>query len=123
MTSGHVFRVENPAVVFYPQKVGHNGQLTTASVTRAKRLEAKPFELLTMLFTFQNPSPFSACRYLITVCLAVVVLTILALSRNWWGLITNHCLSASPVFAMSSFFVAAKMSAGKVPQSLVRRVT
>lgn len=35
MTTGYVFRVENPATVFYLQSVGETGRLTNISVSRA----------------------------------------------------------------------------------------
>ncbi len=95
MTSGYVFRVENPATVLYLQKVGFTGQLTTLSVARTDRLETQSFKSLSMLFTFQNASVVSSFAYLLAVCLTVVALVLLALSKNWWGLVVIVFLCVS----------------------------
>lgn len=86
MTSGYVFRVENPATVLYLQKVGLTGQLTTLSVARANRVDTQFSKLFSALFTFQSASVVSSFAYLVAVCMTVVALVLLALSENWWGL-------------------------------------
>ena len=86
MTSGYVFRVENPATVLYLQKVGLTGQLTTLSVKAASPHSSSWYKALSRLFTFQNASFISSCAYLIAVSMTVIALVLLALSRSWWGL-------------------------------------
>jgi hypothetical protein len=87
MTSGYVFRIENPATVLYLQKVGLTGQLTTLSVSKANRLETQPSKFLSTIFTFHSTSVASSIAYLVAVCMTVVALVLLALSEDWWGLV------------------------------------
>jgi hypothetical protein len=95
MTSGYVFRVENPATVLYLQKVGRTGQLTTLSVKTADANSSPWQNALSMLFTLQNASLISSCAYLIAVSMTLTALVLLALSQNWWGLtvVLFLCLS------------------------------
>ena len=86
MTSGYVFRVENPATVLYLQKVGLTGQLTTLSVKPANASSSPWHNTLSRVFTFQNATFLSSCAYLIAVSMTLIALVLLALSQNWWGL-------------------------------------
>ena len=95
MTSGYVFRVENPATVLYLQKVGLTGQLTTVSVTKARKLESQPFRFLATLFAFENATPVPAFAYLTAVLMTVMAFVVLALSEKWWGFIVIMCLCIS----------------------------
>lgn len=95
MTSGFVFRVENPATVLFLQKVGLTGQLTTLSVRRSKPLDTYSLKFLSILFTFQNASALSSIAYLITICMTLAALGLLAQSRDWWGLLVISFLCIS----------------------------
>jgi hypothetical protein len=86
MTSGYVFRVENPATVLYLQKVGLTGQLTTLKVESAQHHGPKWATAFSRLFTLQNASFMSSFTYLIAVAMTITTLVLLALSQNWWGL-------------------------------------
>lgn len=87
MTSGYVFRVENPATVLYLQKVSLTGQLTTLSVKSVQQHGSQWNNVISRLFTFQNASFTSSFVYLIAVAMTIVALVLLALWKNWWGLI------------------------------------
>lgn len=95
MTSGFVFRVENPATVLFLQKVGLTGQLTTLSVRRSKPLDTYSLKFLSTLLTFQNASVLSSIAYLITVCMTTVALSLLAQLQDWWGLLVVFFLCFS----------------------------
>jgi hypothetical protein len=86
MTSGYVFRVENPATVLYLQKVGLTGQLTTLSVNSTHDNGPEWHKAASRIFTFQNASFTSSCAYLVAVAMTLVALLLLVLSQNWWGL-------------------------------------
>ncbi|KAF7511265.1 hypothetical protein GJ744_004830 [Endocarpon pusillum] len=86
MTSGYVFRVENPATVLYLQKVGVTGQLTTLSVESIQHNASQWDNLISRFFTFQAASFTSSCAYLVAVTMTATALTLLALSQDWWGL-------------------------------------
>lgn len=95
MTTGYVFRVENPATVLYLQKVGLTGQLTSVSVTKTRKLESRPFGFLAALFNLENAAPVPALAYLTAVFMTVMACVGLALSEDWWGLIVILCLCIS----------------------------
>ncbi|GAB7353011.1 hypothetical protein MBLNU459_g3569t2 [Dothideomycetes sp. NU459] len=73
MTTGYVFRVENPATVVFLQKVGRTGQLTTCWSTLASSAAG---------FTLMVPS----LPYLFASFLTVAVLVLLGITQDWWGL-------------------------------------
>lgn len=95
MTSGYVFRIENPATVLYLQKVGLTGQLTTLSVRSTLQSRAEQNNILSRIFTFHNASWTSSCAYLLSVVMTIVALVLLAMSHNWWGLIVILFLCTS----------------------------
>ena len=86
MTTGYVFRVENPATVHFLQKVSRTAHLTTLVVSHEKdhrRLNRRLFELF---FSSQAASLCSSIAYLATALMTLVTLVLLALSRNSWAL-------------------------------------
>ncbi|KAJ9665759.1 hypothetical protein H2201_004067 [Coniosporium apollinis] len=85
MTSGYVFRVENPATVVYLQKVGLTGQLTTLSVTNIKYKHQRWARVLSMLYSFENSTAISSMAYIGAVFATFIVLTLMILSEDWWG--------------------------------------
>ncbi|KAF3272386.1 hypothetical protein TWF970_010108 [Orbilia oligospora] len=78
LTSGYVFRVENPATVFYLQRVGRTGQLTHVEVRKV-----------------EEPTTWYRTAYILAVSWGLGVLILLTLSRDWWGLIMCGCLMIS----------------------------
>ncbi|OJD37911.1 uncharacterized protein BKCO1_5000116 [Diplodia corticola] len=87
MTTGYVFRVENPATVYYLQNVGRTGQLTTLAVTRlpADGMRFRSW-IAAHLFSHRNATAVSCAAYLAAVLWALAVVALLALMRDWWGL-------------------------------------
>ena len=86
MTSGYVFRVENPATVVYLQKVGRTGKLTNLVVEEIKHRSGAIGVLLDVFAAFHNSTLFTATAYLGAVAMTVTALTLLAMSSNKWGL-------------------------------------
>lgn len=87
MTTGYVFRVENPATVFYLQKVGVTGQLTTLMVENIRETLTGSSWFFALFYTFQSATTISAIAYLSAVLLAMVALIFFLLSANWWGVV------------------------------------
>ncbi|KAK0201284.1 hypothetical protein DFS33DRAFT_1375876 [Desarmillaria ectypa] len=71
MTTGNIFRVENPATVRYLQNISHTGCLVTA------RVSPKPPSSLII--------PLSLL-YLLCPVLTIIVFALLGAIRDWWGL-------------------------------------
>jgi hypothetical protein len=98
MTSGYVFRVENPATVLFLQKVGLTGQLTTLSVKKFEQDRSRWKKFVSSLFTFQNASLTSSCAYLLAAAMTFVALAFVICSKDWWGLIVIVFLCVSRLF-------------------------
>lgn len=86
MTSGFVFRAENPATVSYLQQVGLTGHLTTLSITNIENEMSEKAKILSIFYTFQNATLLSTSTYVTAVLLTMTILILLALSNDWWGL-------------------------------------
>lgn len=82
LTSGYVFRVENPATVLYLQKVGKTGHLVHLRVSDKSR----PETIWSSWWT-PNLSSISKVFYLTTVLMNWVVVVFLVLTGDWWALI------------------------------------
>lgn len=85
MTTGYVFRVENPATVLYLQKVGRTGQLTTLSVTRSSPASKRWHAIINAFFTFENATIVSTLAYMTAVSATGLSLLLLVLSKDAWG--------------------------------------
>lgn len=86
LTSGYVFRVENPATVAYLQKISLTGHLTTLSVINVGKKQSGTAQLLSTLYTFENANLMSSISYLTAASLTIVVLVLFVISADWWGL-------------------------------------
>lgn len=84
MTSGYVFRVENPATVYYLQKIGLTGHLTTVSVQNATQLRCR--QMLAVFYSFENATLLTTIIYLTAISVTMVTLIFFCLSKDWWGL-------------------------------------
>ena len=90
MTTGYVFRVENPATVFYLQSISETGKLTNISVSQADT----------------NPSR-AACFVNLAAGSSVVALALLASLSDWWALsylmalILVRCISTAIIRAQA----------------------
>ncbi|KAK8217151.1 hypothetical protein M8818_001403 [Zalaria obscura] len=86
MTTGYVFRVENPATVLYLQKVGRTGQLTTLSVRDIRQTETFWSRTLSLLHTTHRAALLTTVPYFGAICLTLWTLVLLVLTADWWGL-------------------------------------
>ncbi len=86
MTTGYVFRVENPATVLFLQKVARTGTLTQVVVSRWDNKSKFWPGVLSTVFMFQTASLSSTLAYLAATSLTVVAIVLLALARELWGL-------------------------------------
>lgn len=85
LTSGYVFRVENPATVLYLQKVGRTGHLVHLRVSDKSR--PKPKWTFWSSWWTPNLSPISKVFYLAAVLLNWTVVVYLVLTGDWWALV------------------------------------
>ncbi|KAJ4324674.1 hypothetical protein N0V84_003798 [Fusarium piperis] len=93
MKTGDVFRIENPATVFYLQQVSKTGHLTNLE---ASELEGDWWsKVLSMFFTAQNASVASTLAYVTAVLWTISVVILLACSYDWWGLVIVLMLVAA----------------------------
>lgn len=84
MTTGYVFRVENPATVVFLQKVGRTGKLTTVQVDS---IETSRTSWPCSMLDTASPIFMSAfVPYLFACSLTIVVLVLLGMTQDWWGL-------------------------------------
>lgn len=92
MTTGYVFRVENPATVLYMQKVAQTGHLTTLSVSGASIDTQARLAMLAFSFGRDRASSISTLTYLLCVALTAAVILLLAQLRDWWALVVLSIL-------------------------------
>ncbi|KAB8255645.1 hypothetical protein BDV32DRAFT_154057 [Aspergillus pseudonomiae] len=86
MTTGYVFRVENPATVNFLQRVGRTGQLTTLSVTNIHNSKQGLLSrFLSSIDSYMSVGAVAA--YLLAVGSTVAVTSFLILTEDWWGLL------------------------------------
>ncbi len=77
LTTGYVFRVENPATVYYLQSIGVAGHLVTAHVYSRENLVSE------QLRSFFVPATL---LYVLCPALTLIVAVSLVLIRDWWAL-------------------------------------
>ncbi|KAK0244926.1 hypothetical protein EDD85DRAFT_216249 [Armillaria nabsnona] len=82
MTTGYIFRVENPATVHYLQSIGVTGHLVIAHVYPRNNL-CKDNTLLRSFFIAGVPA---SLLYGLCPVLTIIVAASLAHIRDWWGL-------------------------------------
>ncbi|KAE8375417.1 hypothetical protein BDV26DRAFT_299678 [Aspergillus bertholletiae] len=86
MTTGYVFRVENPATINFLQRVGRPGQLTTLSVTNLRNTQHGLFSRY--LSSIDSSLSFRViAAYLLAVGSTVAVSSFLVFTEDWWGLL------------------------------------
>lgn len=84
LTTGYVFRVENPATVYYLQKVGRTGYLTTLEVSKLH--DAKWWtRIVSKFIPLHNTNLVSGVAYVMAVVWGIAVIILLVLTRDWWG--------------------------------------
>ncbi|EEQ86168.2 uncharacterized protein BDCG_09437 [Blastomyces dermatitidis ER-3] len=92
LTSGHVFRVENPATVLFLQKMGVTGHLTYLKVTPTLETNTKLSRTLTL-----TSFSFSSVPYFLYPITSLAVLVVLIIARDWWGLRPARISFRSPL--------------------------
>ncbi|KAK6503833.1 hypothetical protein TWF481_008839 [Arthrobotrys musiformis] len=95
LTSGYVFRVENPATVFYLQRVGRTGKLTSVEVEMVKEPTTWYGALFLQLLPGQEISILPIIAYLMAVVWGLGVIILLTLTGDWWGLTMCGSLMAA----------------------------
>jgi hypothetical protein len=85
MTTGYVFRVENPATVYYLQQMCRTGHLTTFSVSELKTSSWHEW-LSTILFSSEHTPIIPALAYAAAVLWTIAVILLMGFSHDWWGL-------------------------------------
>ncbi len=86
MTTGYVFRVENPATVNYLQNIGATGHLVTAHVYPHPSCDeslSQQNKLLRSIFVAGVPA---ALLYALCPALTIAVAVLLVVIEDWWGL-------------------------------------
>ncbi|KAM5511695.1 hypothetical protein FOXYSP1_06495 [Fusarium oxysporum f. sp. phaseoli] len=96
MVSGFVFRVENPATVYYLQRVGKTGYLTTLNVSKISLPGAKGpdgceehswyYQTRSALFPSFDTSVIAMLAYVAAAMWGVTVIVLLGILHDWWGL-------------------------------------
>ncbi|KAK0244924.1 hypothetical protein EDD85DRAFT_216197 [Armillaria nabsnona] len=82
MTTGYIFRIENPATVHYLQAIGVAGHLVTAHVYPRNNI----FKENTPLQSFFVAGVPASLLYALCPVLTIIVAASLARIRDWWGL-------------------------------------
>ncbi|KAF3909965.1 hypothetical protein ABW20_dc0106967 [Dactylellina cionopaga] len=85
LTTGYVFRVENPATVFYLQRIGRTGHLTTITVSKSFQDATWHTRLILTLLPLQNMNFLSGIAYFIAVSWGIAAFLLLILAGDWWG--------------------------------------
>ncbi|KMP06765.1 hypothetical protein CIRG_06446 [Coccidioides immitis RMSCC 2394] len=85
LTTGYVFRVENPATVFYLQRVGRTGKLTTLKVTRLNSAAKWHHRLKSVFISPSKTNIIPVVTYFMAVLWGIAGLLLLILSEDWWG--------------------------------------
>jgi hypothetical protein len=92
LTTGYVFRVENPATVLFLQSKGKTGHLVTIEVIASPKstkggLNTRARVLLNGLTSFGNPKVnwVSSCFYFTAASATPTLLCLFAYHEEWWG--------------------------------------
>lgn len=86
LTTGYVFRVENPATVFFLQRISRTGALTNLTVSHWKQRDSFGADIISKLWTFQNATPLSTMAYLALPSLTTLALSILVILHDTTGI-------------------------------------
>ncbi|PKS08435.1 hypothetical protein jhhlp_005146 [Lomentospora prolificans] len=86
LTTGYVFRVENPATVYYLQQVSLTGHLTNVEVSRVVPEEGLPFWDLSTFYSHNNATLLSTLAYTTSMLWTLTVILLTAMTHDWWAL-------------------------------------
>ncbi len=85
LTSGYIFRVENPATVRYLQNVGCTGHLVTARVSQNPSLGHNISRCNRLIQSVRVAGILATILYLLCPVLTVSVFAVLGAIKDWWG--------------------------------------
>jgi hypothetical protein len=85
LTTGYVFRIENPATVLFLQKISQTGTLTHVEVSNWDNKSKLWRRLVSSIFVFQTASTISATAYLLAATTTAVALVLFGLAHEVWG--------------------------------------
>ena len=94
LTSGYVFRVENPATVLFLQKIGKTGHLVNVEVSPVSGICRAWTDFQNACWT-PNPSFVSSASYLAAVALTPIAIGFVILIGDWWALVILSVLMLS----------------------------
>ena len=86
LTTGYVFRVENPATVYFLQRISKTGALTNLTVSECRDRESFGARLLSSFWSFQNATPISSLAYLTLPCFTTLALSVLIILQDTAGI-------------------------------------
>ncbi|KAG5642594.1 hypothetical protein DXG03_002518 [Asterophora parasitica] len=86
MTSGYVFRIENPATVSYLQSIGRTGHLVTTRVKKKPHYDAYLRPLARHLQGFFITGVIPTVLYILGPVLTATVIILICVIRDWWAL-------------------------------------
>ena len=92
LTSGYVFRVENPATVVYLQKVGRTAQLTNLKVSKLDNKAAGWRSIANKFLASQNATIIAGAAYILATLLTITSFILLGLAADYWGLVVLSVL-------------------------------
>ncbi|SJL14835.1 uncharacterized protein ARMOST_18306 [Armillaria ostoyae] len=86
MTTGYVFRVENPATVNYLQNIGITGHLVTARVFPHPSYDENLSRQNKLIRSFFVTGVPATVLYALCPALTIIVVVLLCVIQDWWGL-------------------------------------
>ncbi|PBK87612.1 hypothetical protein ARMGADRAFT_1016465 [Armillaria gallica] len=86
MTTGYVFRVENPATVNYLQNIGITGHLVTAHVYPHPSCDENLSRQNKLIRSFFVTGVPATLLYALCPALTIIVVVLLCVIQDWWGL-------------------------------------
>ncbi|KAF2462621.1 uncharacterized protein BDR25DRAFT_248480 [Lindgomyces ingoldianus] len=110
LTTGYVFRVENPATVYYLQKVGRTGHLTTLKVTKLDDHKQWWAKMASKVVPLHNLNFVSGAAYFMAVSWGIVAIILMALARDWWGIAVVGILIGAR--AINAFVISRRSNPG-----------
>ncbi|MCJ1244572.1 hypothetical protein MMC30_001770 [Trapelia coarctata] len=84
LTTGYVFRIENPATVVFLQKTGKPGHLVNLVVSEHTKPQSLWAHIQAAWWT-SNSSPVSSLSYVTTVGLTFAAFVLVILTGDWWA--------------------------------------
>src|SRR3954454_13828966 len=84
MTPGYVFRIKNPATVYYLQRVGQTGELTEVHVSSVQSERKWHTWLTANCFYLPTANLFSTTAYMAAILWTITAITLIGESRSYY---------------------------------------